>query len=63
MTTAAGRGSGGISDGGPPTDAGLDPAAVAVDSAGNLYIAETQGNHVRRVSADGTISTIAGRAL
>ena len=36
---------------------------MAVDAAGNLYIAETQGNHVRRVSAGGIISTIAGRAL
>ena len=34
-----------------------------MDAAGNLYIAETQGNHVRRVSAGGVISTIAGRAL
>jgi uncharacterized protein (TIGR03437 family) len=39
------------------------PQGVAVDAAGNLYIAETQGNHVRRVSASGVISTIAGRAL
>ena len=39
------------------------PQGVAVDAAGNLYIAETQGNHVRRVSAGGVISTIAGRAL
>lgn len=39
------------------------PQGVAVDSAGNLYIGDTQGNHIRRVSPDGIISTIAGRAL
>ncbi len=51
-------------DGLPATSAVLSgPQGVAVDAAGNLYIAETQGNHVRRVSAGGIISTIAGRAL
>ena len=51
-------------DGIPATSAVLGtPQGVAVDSAGNLYIGDTQGNHVRRVSAGGTISTIAGRAL
>jgi uncharacterized protein (TIGR03437 family) len=51
-------------DGLPATAAVLSgPQGVAADTAGNLYIAETQGNHVRRVSAAGIISTIAGRAL
>jgi uncharacterized protein (TIGR03437 family) len=51
-------------DGVPATAATLGaPQGVAVDSAGNLYIAETQGNHIRRVSPAGIISTIAGRAL
>ena len=54
MTTAAGRGSGGIGDGGPPTDAGLDPAAVAVDSAGNLYIADIEFNRIRKVTVGAT---------
>jgi uncharacterized protein (TIGR03437 family) len=54
MTTAAGRGSGGIGDGGPPTDAGLDPAAVAVDSAGNLYIADIEYNRIRKVTVGAT---------
>ena len=51
-------------DGLPATAAVLGlPQGVAVDRAGNLYIADTYGNHVRRVSAAGVISTIAGRAL
>lgn len=37
------------------------PQGIALDSAGNLFIADTGGNLVRRVSAaDGTISTVAG---
>ncbi len=53
------------SDDGQPATAALlsGPQGVAVDASGNLYIAETQGNHVRRVSPDGVISTIAGSAL
>ncbi len=55
-------GSGGFSgDGKAATSAQLlDPSGVALDSAGNLYIADT-GNHViRMVSTSGTITTIAG---
>ena len=35
------------------------PAGVAVDNAGNLYIAEAGANRVRKVSKSGTISTLA----
>lgn len=49
-------------DGGPAVDAMLDqPNAVALDAAGNLYIAETGANLVRKVNlASGIISTVAG---
>jgi uncharacterized protein (TIGR03437 family) len=62
ITTVAGTGvrenSG---DGGPATSAGIvDPIAVAVDSGGNLYIAEFAGNRVRKVSTSGIITTAAG---
>jgi uncharacterized protein (TIGR03437 family) len=57
-------GNGGLSysgDGGPATKAELNaPQAVAVDAAGNKYIADTANNVVRQVTAAGTISTIAG---
>ncbi len=47
-------------DGGPASAAGLGfPSGVAVDSAGNVYIAD-QSNVVRKVSADGTITPYAG---
>ena len=61
ITTVAGSGDEGFSgDGGPATEAGLDPRAVAVDGAGNLYIADHRNRRVRRVDAEGTITTVAG---
>ena len=48
-------------DGGPAVAASLDvPIGVAVDGAGNLYIADTNSRRVRRVGTDGTIQTLAG---
>jgi len=61
-TVAGTSGTGGFAgDGKAATSAELrDPSGVAVDSSGNIYIADT-GNHViRMVSTSGTISTIAG---
>ena len=59
---AAGNGIRGFTgDGGPATSASLsDPDTTAVDSAGNLYIDDGLNYRIRRVSADGTISTFAG---
>ena len=48
-------------DGGSATAATLDsPVAVALDSTGNLYIADSGNSRVRRVSSFGAISTAAG---
>ena len=51
-------------DGGPASQASLaDPAGLAFDAAGNLFIADRNNSRVRRVSADGTITTVAGRGV
>ena len=62
LTTVAGTGSVSFcGDGGAATSACLDPAGVAVDAAGNLFIADTFNNRVRKVDAGtGIISTVAG---
>src|SRR5206468_1176387 len=61
ITTVAGTGEYGFSgDGGPATSAELaEPAAVAVDGQGTLFIADTFNFRIRKVSADGTITTVA----
>ena len=59
---AGGNGAGYAGDGGPATSAELQtPYAVAVDNAGNLYIADTYNYRIRKVNAQtGIITTIAG---
>src|SRR5437667_421432 len=65
ITTVAGNGTYGFSgDGGPAINAQLArPNSVAVDRAGNLFILDTYNYRIRKVSADGIITTIAGNAL
>ena len=59
ISTVAGGGSGG--DGGPAVAAYLNsPRGVAPDGAGNLYIADSSNNRIRKVDAAGVISTVAG---
>ena len=65
ITTVAGTGEYGFSgDGGPASEAQLySPRGVAVDGAGNLYIADRENNRIRRVDSTGTITTVAGTGL
>ncbi len=62
ISTFAGTGTAGYGgDGGAAAQAQLNmPQGLVVDSSGNVYIADTLNNRVRRVDADGTIITVAG---
>jgi len=62
IKTIAGTGeSNYFGDGGPATKAAFrDPAAITLDDAGNLYIADAANNMIRKIDAKGIISTIAG---
>ncbi len=62
VTTVVGNGTFGFSgDGGPATSAQLGfPRGVAFNRGGNLYIADTENNRVRKVNASGIITTVAG---
>jgi uncharacterized protein (TIGR03437 family) len=62
ISTIAGNGLLGFSgDGGPAALATLNyPQGVAVDAAGNIYIADTGNFRIRRISKAGVITTIAG---
>jgi hypothetical protein len=66
IVTVAGNGTAGSSgDGGPAISAELDtPYGVAVDSAGNIYIADTYNNRIRKVTVStGEITTVAGNGI
>ncbi len=62
ITTIAGTGSAGFGgDGGSAKNAQLSsPRGLAVDAAGNIYIADTGNHRIRKIDGSGNISTVAG---
>src|SRR5438094_271955 len=62
ITTVAGTGVPGFfGDGGPATQARLDePIGTGIDAAGSVFIGDSSNHRVRKVSPDGTITTVAG---
>ena len=65
LQTLAGNGTHGFSgDGGPAAQASLaGPRGLALDRAGNLFVADTQNSCVRKVSPTGQIETVAGHGI
>ncbi len=64
ISTIAGTSSGFSGDGGAATGAQLAaPVFAALDGSGNLYIADTSNNRIRKVDTSGDISTYAGTGV
>jgi TolB-like protein/sugar lactone lactonase YvrE len=63
VTTLAGQAGNPGSDDGPGNKARFcAPYSVAADAAGNVYVADTSNHTIRKIAADGVVSTIAGLA-
>jgi uncharacterized protein (TIGR03437 family) len=65
ISTFAGSNSGApIGDGGPVENAFFEgPEKLAVDAAGNIYVADRMNYRVRKISTDGIVSTVAGTGV
>jgi sugar lactone lactonase YvrE len=60
LSTLAGYAGPGNADGSAATARFFNPAAVAMDAAGNLYVADTGNHTIRKFSSSGLVITLAG---
>jgi streptogramin lyase len=62
VTTFAGSGTAGSADGAAGSATFQRPGGVAFDAVGNLYVADTENSVLRKITPEGVVSTVAGKA-
>ncbi|MFC1226693.1 DUF6443 domain-containing protein [Pedobacter sp. BG31] len=63
VSTYAGNGAAGFADGTASSASFRNPMGLCADGQGNLYVADRLNHAVRKIAANGTVSTLAGNGI